>query len=597
MDSPVEPANDGWRVEGVSGSGCFRLGPLRPGFGDISAFRFLETVGVSRACGKIGRYIRTPSRRVYVRFVNVDERHISVFALLGALRLWLWSQLGLHRAEWRRDAAWEPRLVPAVRDGAGRLVLSDGAWARRARYHGINVAKARYLLRFSRRRVRALWRVRLRLKLDFRQSRDVRDFLGEGHPQLWRQGAGPPVLTTSIHSMFDFCSYFRLRRRGAYSYAWSMAEPYFIPFRTPHHRSGTKLREPGRGARTNATGRYETHRRVETDDGWGQLAETVEARRPTQVLLDTTRRIINRVDSPYVGFDRSINPYRGCEHGCIYCFARPTHAYLGLSPGLDFETVLIAKPDAAELLRAELTRPGYQVRPIMIGTNTDAYQPVERSMQVMQGILKVLAEFRHPVSVLTKSALILRDRDLLSEMAERGVARAMISITTQDRRLARAMEPRASTPDKRFEALEGLVGAGVPTGIMLGPMIPGLNDSELESIMERAAGAGASFAAFTVLRLPQEVAPLFKEWLEVFAPDRAKRILRHIRDMNGGRDYDPQWSRTEDRPTPFRTLIAQRYALSLKRTGIAHREATRTLDGSQFRVPPEATSGQGELFE
>ena len=372
-----------------------------------------------------------------------------------------------------------------------------------------------------------------------------------------------------------------------------MANPHFIPYTAPKRTS--RVPEPGRGARTNRVGRYEALARVKVDDGWGALDGEMGTRRKTSVLFDNTRAIINKVVSPYVGFERSINPYRGCEHGCIYCFARPTHTYLGYSAGLDFETQLTAKPDAPQLLEEELSHPRYRVKPIMIGTNTDAYQPVERDFRIMRGILRVLEDFRHPVSILTKSALIARDIDILAPMAERGVARAMVSITTQDRKLARAMEPRASTPEKRFEALGKLVEAGIPTGIMLDPMIPGLNDSELESIMERAADMGASFGAFTVLRLPQEVAPLFKEWLEAFAPNRAARILGHIREMNGGKDYDPQWSRTDDWPTPFRTLVAQRYRLSLKRTGIMHREATRTLDCTQFRVPGRLRV-QGELF-
>ena len=370
-----------------------------------------------------------------------------------------------------------------------------------------------------------------------------------------------------------------------------MANPHALPFKLPT----SKVLEPGRGARSSEAGRYERYQHEAVDDGWNTLDDVLTQKRRTELHEDNTRTIINKVRSPYVGFDRSINPYRGCEHGCIYCFARPTHAYLGLSPGLDFETQLVYKPTAAALLRKELQNPRYRVRPIMIGTNTDAYQPVERDQQLMRGLLDVLSDFRHPVSILTKSALIARDIDLLAPMAERGIARAMISITTQDHRLARAMEPRASTPERRFKALGQLVDAGIPTGIMLGPMIPGLNDSELESLMERAAAMGASFGAFTVLRLPQEVAPLFKEWLEVFAPNRAKRILHHIRTMNGGKDYDPQWSRTDDRPTPFRTLIAQRYRMSLKRTGITERETERALDCTQFRVPP-SVSGQEELF-
>ena len=375
-----------------------------------------------------------------------------------------------------------------------------------------------------------------------------------------------------------------------------MATSDFIPFRMPDARPV----EPGRGARTNVSGRYEPEQRVKTDDGWGALEEEMAARRPTRVLLDTTKRIINPVRSPYVGFEQSINMYRGCEHGCIYCFARPTHTYLGFSAGLDFESVLTVKPDAPELLAQELCAPGYVVKPIMIGTNMDAYQPIERSHRLTRRVLQVLDAFSHPVSLLTKGALIVRDADILSQMAGRGLARAMISVTTQDVRLARAMEPRASTPERRLLAIRALVDAGIPTGIMLGPMIPGLNDSELESIMERAAEEGASFAAYTVLRLPQEVAPLFKEWLEVFAPDRARRILGHIRDMNGGRDYDPRWSRKRHgepqvaHPTPFRTLVGHRYRLALKRTGIAHREGTATLDCTRFKVPNEYRQ-QGEL--
>ncbi len=301
--------------------------------------------------------------------------------------------------------------------------------------------------------------------------------------------------------------------------------------------------------------------------------------------------------SPYVGFERSINPYRGCEHGCIYCFARPTHTYYGLSAGLDFETRLYAKPSGPELLKRELSNPRYKVRPIMIGTNTDAYQPVEREQLIMRGLLQVLSDFRHPVSILTKSNLITRDLDILGPMAERGIARAMVSITTQDRALARAMEPRCPTPERRFEALGQLAAAGIPTGIMLGPMIPGLNDSELESIMARAAELGASYSAYTVLRLPQEVSPIFQEWLEAFAPTRARRIMNHIRTINGGKDYDPHWSRGEDSEvkTPFRKLIAQRYYHAQRRTGIIPREQRVSLDCTQFRVP-ESVSGQGDLF-
>lgn len=373
-----------------------------------------------------------------------------------------------------------------------------------------------------------------------------------------------------------------------------MARSTLISFKTPQRTR--PLREKGRGARSNTSGRYEPEQRERFEDGWNSLADDDRKGRKTTVTLETPRKIINKVNSPYVGFDRSINPYRGCEHGCIYCFARPTHAYHGLSPGLDFETRLFAKPDAARLLRTELSHPRYRVRPMMIGTNTDAYQPIEREMRIMRGILNTLSDFNHPVSILTKSNLILRDLDVLSDLAERNLTRCMISITTQDRKLARAMEPRCPTPDRRFEAIGKLAERGIRTGIMLGPMIPGLNDSELEGIMERAAELGASYSAYTILRLPLEVSPLFQEWLEVFAPSRAKRIMNHIRTMNGGRDYDPAWSRGGEIQTPFAQLIAQRYRMSQNRTGISPRSSNPQLDCSLFRVPSHI-SGQGDLFE
>jgi len=360
-----------------------------------------------------------------------------------------------------------------------------------------------------------------------------------------------------------------------------MARTHLIPFRQP--KRDMKLREKGRGARSNESGRYETLRRERTDEDWDALPREDQAPVKTTLTAESPRTIINKVTSPYVGFDRSINPYRGCEHGCIYCFARPTHAYYGLSAGLDFETRLYAKPSGPELLKAELSNPRYKVRPIMIGTNTDAYQPVEREQRIMRGLLEVLSDFRHPVSILTKSNLITRDIDILAPMAYRA--------------LARAMEPRCPTPERRFEALETLAAAGIPTGIMLGPMIPGLNDSELESIMARAAKLGATYSAYTVLRLPLEVSPIFQEWLDAFAPNRARRIMNHIRIINGGKNYDPHWSRGADSEvkTPFRKLIAQRYYHAQKRTGIIPREDRKPLDCTQFRVP-ESVSGQGDLF-
>ncbi|MEQ8749666.1 MAG: PA0069 family radical SAM protein [Amphiplicatus sp.] len=348
----------------------------------------------------------------------------------------------------------------------------------------------------------------------------------------------------------------------------------------------------GRGAQSNASGRYEKLAVQQVDDGWTHDEEDLPPL-VTHVTIETPRKIVTFNKSPYVGFDRSINPYRGCEHGCIYCFARPTHAYMGLSPGLDFESRLFAKPTAPKLLEKELADPKYRPRVIAMGTNTDPYQPIERKFVIMRGVLGVFSRFNHPVTILTKSALITRDVDLLSSLAERNLTRAMVSITTQDRALARSMEPRASTPPKRFEAIRKLTEAGVVTGIMTGPMIPGLNDSEMEGILEEAASLGATFAAHTILRLPLEVSPLFQEWLAAYAPDRAKRVMDHIRTMNGGRDYDPHWSRGGEIKTPYAQLITQRFRAAGARLGF-HRDRT-PLDLSRFRVPDEV-SGQLSLL-
>ena len=348
----------------------------------------------------------------------------------------------------------------------------------------------------------------------------------------------------------------------------------------------------GRGAQSNATGRYEKFAVQQVDDGWITDDEDLPPL-VTHVTIETPRKIVTFNKSPYVGFDRSINPYRGCEHGCIYCFARPTHAYMGLSPGLDFESRLFAKPTAPKLLEKELADPKYRPRVIAMGTNTDPYQPIERKFVIMRGVLGVFSRFNHPVTILTKSALITRDVDLLSSLAERNLTRAMVSITTQDRALARSMEPRASTPPKRFEAIRKLTEAGVVTGIMTGPMIPGVNDSEMEGILEKAASLGATFAAHTILRLPLEVSPLFQEWLTAYAPDRAKRVMDHIRTMNGGRDYDPHWSRGGEIKTPYAQLITQRFRAAGVRLGF-HRDRT-PLDLSRFRVPDEV-SGQLSLL-
>ncbi len=354
---------------------------------------------------------------------------------------------------------------------------------------------------------------------------------------------------------------------------------------------GVTARGKGRGARSNESGRYEANQREATDDGWA-LDEDLPPLK-TEVTCEQPRKIITFNNSPYVGFDRSINPYRGCEHGCTYCFARPTHAYMGLSPGLDFESRLFAKPSAPRLLEKELSNPRYKPAAVAIGTNTDPYQPIERRYQIMRGVLGVFSKFNHPVTVLTKSQLITRDIDLLAPLAAKNLTRAMVSVTTLDKSLARSMEPRASAPKWRIDAIRRLTDAGVETGVMTGPVIAGLNDDEMESILELAAEAGASFSGYTMLRLPLEVSPLFQEWLETFAPARAKRVMRHIRDMNGGKDYDPHWSRGGEIRNPYAQLIAQRHRAARARLRLDR--PRRELDLSLFRVP-ETVSGQMDLF-
>ena len=345
----------------------------------------------------------------------------------------------------------------------------------------------------------------------------------------------------------------------------------------------------GRGARSNENGRYEREVRIETDDGWSDEAPQALA---TRVDPLPARRIVTFNDSPFVGFDRSINPYRGCEHGCSYCFARPTHAYLGLSAGLDFETRLFAKEGAARLLRRELASRRYEVRPIAIGTNTDPYQPIERRYRLMREVLEVLSEFDHPVSILTKSDLVLRDLDILAPMAARGLVRVMLSITTLDGGLARAMEPRAPRPDLRVEAVRVLAKAGVPTGVVHGPMIPGLSDHELERLMTTSREAGATYAAYTLLRLPQEVAGLFEEWLDAHAPNAKARVLRHLTEINGGRIYDVRWSRVEAPRAPYAVLLERRFARAYRALGFTQMPSLRC---DLFAVPREA-SPQTELF-
>jgi DNA repair photolyase len=345
----------------------------------------------------------------------------------------------------------------------------------------------------------------------------------------------------------------------------------------------------GRGARSNAAGRYEPHSRVLVDDGWDDGWRDEDLPPPplrTEVIRDATRSIIARNKSPDISFDQSINPYRGCEHGCIYCFARPTHAYLGMSPGADFESRLFAKPNAAELLAKELSAPGYVPKVIAMGTNTDPYQPIEKKMRITRSILEVLRDFRHPVGIVTKSPLILRDIDILGPMAQDGLAKVALSVTTLDRRLARLMEPRAGTPQRRLQAIKGLSEAGIPTGVMFAPVIPALNDEELEAVLGAAAEMGASTAGYVLLRLPLEIKDLFREWLDASVPDRAKHVMSLIRQMRGGKDYDSQWHTRMKGTGPYAEMIARRFHMAVKRIGL--NKDSRPLLLGKFKPPPRA---------
>jgi DNA repair photolyase len=343
----------------------------------------------------------------------------------------------------------------------------------------------------------------------------------------------------------------------------------------------------GRGSVSNAVGRYEGYDRVAVDDGWGSADEPVLPL-GTTLTEDTTRTIIARNKSPDVPFDRSINPYRGCEHGCIYCFARPTHAYLGLSPGLDFESRLFYKPRAAELLAKELSAASYRCLPMAMGTNTDPYQPIEREQLVTRRVLEVLRDFNHPVSIVTKGALVQRDIDILGPMAAKRQAKVAVSITTLDRSLARRMEPRAATPERRLETIRALAAAGIPTGVMTAPMIPGLNDHEMEAILEAAKEAGAGTAGYVPLRLPLEIKDLFAEWLEAQAPLRAKHVLTLVRDIRQGKLNQAEFGDRMRGAGPYADLLAQRFKLATRRLGLNQARELGGLDCSQFRRPPQA---------
>lgn len=330
-----------------------------------------------------------------------------------------------------------------------------------------------------------------------------------------------------------------------------------------------ETRRRGRGSVSNRSGRFEATSLETVFDGWERDDDLPPLR--TEVTVDRSRSIISSNASPDLPFTRSINPYRGCEHGCAYCFARPTHAWLGLSPGLDFETRLTAKPGAPALLRKALARRGYRPEPIAIGTNTDPYQPIEKERRIMRGVLEVLAECGHPVTIVTKSALVARDTDILGEMGKRGLARVALSLTTLDAGLSRIMEPRAAAPHRRLWAMRALAEAGCPVGVMTAPLIPAINDHEIEALLSAAAEAGATVAGYVALRLPLEVRDLFVEWLETHFPDRAARVMRYVREIHGGRDYDPEWGKRLTGEGVYAGIMARRFARAAAAHGLSRR--------------------------
>ena len=350
-------------------------------------------------------------------------------------------------------------------------------------------------------------------------------------------------------------------------------------------------RRRGRGALSNTSGRYEPIARIAFDDGWQSLEELPPFK--TEVQVDATRKIITRNNSPDISFDRSINPYRGCEHGCVYCFARPTHAYLGLSAGLDFESKLFAKPDAHLLLERELSASSYAPRTIAIGTNTDPYQPIEKKYEIMRRILEVLERAGHPVGIVTKSALVTRDIDILSRMAKRNLVKVAISVTTLDPKLARTMEPRAATPMRRLEALRQLSEAGIPAAVMVAPIIPAINDADIERILDAAAMAGVESAGYVLLRLPLEVRDLFKEWLMANYPDRYRHVMKLIRDMRGGNDYDSSWGQRFTGGGPYAWMIGRRFEAHCTKLGL--NTERRRLTTEHFQKPVKR-SEQLSLF-
>ena len=367
------------------------------------------------------------------------------------------------------------------------------------------------------------------------------------------------------------------------------------PAPVERHRS---LARRGRGATLNPPVRFDSLAGMPFDDGWGALGDGGDGEieplpaLATTLTRDASRSAISWNTSPDIGFDRSVNPYRGCEHGCVYCFARPTHAYLGYSPGLDFETKLIFKPEIAELLEKELRKPGYAVRSMALGTNTDPYQPVERTLKLTRSILEVLDRFNHPVGIVTKSAGVLRDLDILSSMARRNLARVYLSVTTLDPVLARRMEPRAATPSRRLAAISELSRAGVPVGVLTAPMIPGLNDAELEKIIEAASRAGARHAGYVLLRLPHELRQMFEDWLKTHFPDRAKHVLNLIRDTRAGELNDARFHHRFSGQGAYAQLLLQRFARAIRKWGLD--EASEGLDCTKFAVPNDGRKGFAE---
>ncbi|HUJ86281.1 MAG TPA: PA0069 family radical SAM protein [Burkholderiales bacterium] len=352
-----------------------------------------------------------------------------------------------------------------------------------------------------------------------------------------------------------------------------------------------------RGALSRLQGRFETLARETFDDGWGAEDEA-PAVLETSVTEERARSIIQRNESPDLPFELSINPYRGCEHGCIYCYARPSHAYLELSPGLDFESKLFAKLNAVELLREELSRPGYRPSPIALGANTDCYQPIERRYRITRGLIELLAECRHPLTIVTKSALVERDLDLLGPMGRSNLAKVFVSLGTLDRTLARRLEPRAASPQRRLDTIRALSGAGVPVGVMLAPVIPALSDKSVEESLEAAAAAGASMAGYQLMRLPNELKTLFREWLAAHYPLRAEHVMSVVQQLRGGRDNDPRFGTRMTGTGHYAELLAKRFEIACRRLRLNGAErgtrARRELDCSAFRAP--SPSGQLQLF-